>query len=88
MISQKNCFQFISRAKVCKDGKVTYHLIFELEQEMPETYDDYVEIKRQQKKQKTKEKHEASLNGPEVAELLVFCEEPKAVKEIVDFMNG
>ena len=79
--------EFISRAEVCKDGKITYHLIFELEQEMPETYDDYVEIKRQQKKQKTKEKHEALLNGPEVEELLVFCEEPKAVKEIVDFMN-
>ncbi len=79
--------ELISRAEVCKDGKVTYHLIFELEQEMPETYDDYVEIKRQQKKQKTKEKHEALLNGPEVEELLLFCEEPKAVKEIVDFMN-
>ncbi|XKH50477.1 hypothetical protein LG275_12860 [Chryseomicrobium palamuruense] len=24
--------EFISRAEVCKDGKITYHLIFELEQ--------------------------------------------------------
>ncbi|TYS17725.1 hypothetical protein FZC78_07650 [Rossellomorea vietnamensis] len=79
--------EFISRAEVCKDGTLTYHLIFELEQEMPETYDDYVEIQRQHKKQKTKEKHEALLNRPEVEELLVFCEEPKSVKEIVDFMN-
>jgi site-specific DNA recombinase len=54
---------------------------------MLETYDDYVEIKRQQKKQKTKEKHKALLKGPEVEELLVFCEEPKALKEIIDFMN-
>lgn len=79
--------EFISRAEVCKDGKVTYHLIFELEQKMPETYADYVELKRQQKKQKTKEKHEALLKGPEVEELLVFCEEPKDLKEIVSFMN-
>jgi site-specific DNA recombinase len=79
--------EFISRAEVCKDGKVTYHLIFELEQEMPETYADYVKLKSQQKKQKTKEKHEALLKGPEVEELLVFCEEPKDLKEIVRFMN-
>ncbi|WP_161974843.1 recombinase family protein [Bacillus timonensis] len=79
--------ELISRGEVCKDGKVTYHLIFELEQKMPETYDDYVELKRQQKKQKTKEKHEALLNGPEVEELLVFCLEPKDIKEIVSFMN-
>lgn len=77
----------ISRAEVCKDGKVTYHLLFELEQEMPEIYDDYVELKRQKKKQKTKEKHEAFLKGPEVEELLVFCEERKHIKEIVSFMN-
>ncbi|MFZ3578063.1 recombinase family protein [Virgibacillus sp. DJP39] len=79
--------EFISRAEVCKDGKVTYHLIFEMEQKMPGTYTDYVEIKSQQKKQQTKEKHEALLKGPEVAELLVYCVEPKALKEIVDFMN-
>ncbi|MCQ6274705.1 hypothetical protein JMM81_06930 [Bacillus sp. V3B] len=79
--------EFISSAEVCEDGKVTYHLIFELEQKMPETYDDYVEIKRQQKKQKTKGKHETLLKGAEVEELLVYCEEPKDLKEIVTFMN-
>lgn len=79
--------EFISRAEVCKDGKVTYHLMFELEQEMLETYADYVEMNRKKKKQKTKEKHEALLKGPEVEELLVFCEKPKDLKEIVSFMN-
>ncbi|XKH50478.1 hypothetical protein LG275_12865 [Chryseomicrobium palamuruense] len=54
---------------------------------MPETYADYVELKRQEKKQETKEKHEALLKGPEVEELLVFCKEPKDLKEIVSFMN-
>lgn len=84
----ENLFQeFVSRTEVYEDGKVTYHLLFELEQKMPETYADYVEIKRQNKKQKTKGKHEAILKGPEVQELLVFCEEPKALKEIVSFMN-
>ena len=50
-------------------------------------YADYVVLKRQQKMQKTKEKHEALLKGPEVDELLVFCDELKDLKEIVSFMN-
>lgn len=79
--------ELISRAEVSKDGKVTYHLIFEWEHKMPETYADYVEMNRQKNKQKTTEKHEALLKGTEVAEMLVFCEESKSLKEIVSFMN-
>lgn len=62
-------------------------LISSLLIKLPETYADYVELKRKQKKQITKEKHEALLNGPEVEELLVFCEEPRDLKGIVSFMN-
>ncbi|TWI59886.1 hypothetical protein IQ10_00309 [Halalkalibacter nanhaiisediminis] len=50
-------------------------------------YSTFQEQCEAQRWAKLREKHETFLRGPEVAALLVYCQEPRTVKEMLAFMQ-
>ncbi|MED1601769.1 recombinase family protein [Alkalihalophilus marmarensis] len=79
--------EFIEKATVYKSGKVIYHFNFGFEWTTDERYDSFLELMAEERKEKSRQRHEALRNRPEIAELLKYCEEPRVMKEILAFIN-
>lgn len=79
--------EYIEKATVFKSGKVIYHFNFAFEWTTDETYEPFIEQMDEERKEKSRQRHETLRNRPEIAELLKYCEEPRVLKEIMAFIN-
>jgi DNA invertase Pin-like site-specific DNA recombinase len=78
--------RFIEKGTVFGDGRITYQFKSGFEWGMPLNRSDFKEReKRRAAAKKALEKKEF-LKGPEVRELLKFCEEPKSIKEMREYL--
>lgn len=77
----------VTKAEYFKDGKMIFHLRYGIKRTIKGTYEKYLLGLRNKRKSKTKERHEAIRNSPEVRALLKYCEEPKVWREIYAFIK-
>lgn len=77
----------VTKAVVYEDGRIHYHCHFGVEWTTDERYAPYIQMRRRECKDRTKQRHVDIRNSSEVAELLEYCKEPRVWREIMAFIN-
>jgi DNA invertase Pin-like site-specific DNA recombinase len=78
--------KFIEKGTILEDGQIIYLFHSGFEWKAPINYKDFQEQERRRKKAKTQLEKKEFLKGPEVKALLKYCEEPKTITEMREYL--
>jgi DNA invertase Pin-like site-specific DNA recombinase len=79
--------RFIERGTIIEDGQIVYRFNSGFEWRSPINYRAFQEQEKRRKKAKYQLEKKEFLKGPEVKALLKYCEEPKKMTEMIDFLG-
>lgn len=79
--------RFIEKGTILEDGQIIYRFHSGFEWKSPINYKAFQEQERRRKKAKYQLEKQAFLKGPEVKALLKYCEEPRKLTEMIDFLG-
>jgi len=79
--------RFIEKGTILEDGQIIYQFHSGIEWKSPINYKAFQEQERRRKKAKYQLEKQEFLKGPEVKALLKYCEEPRKLTEMIDFLG-
>jgi ATP-dependent DNA helicase RecG len=79
--------RFIEKGTILEDGQIIYRFHSGFEWTAPINYIAFQEQERRRKKAKSQLEKKEFLKGPEVKALLKYCEEPRKLTEMIDFLG-
>ena len=77
---------YIEKGTILKDGQIIYQFHSGFEWKSPINYKAFQEQEKRRKKAKTQLEKKEFLKGPEVKALLKYCEEPKTITEMREYL--
>ena len=79
--------RFIEKGTILDGGQIIYRFHSGFEWKSPINYKAFQEQEKRRRKAKTQLRKKEFLKGPEVKALLEYCEEPRKLTEMIDFLG-